>query len=298
MAGDWGLGLSGWLDRMKLIENKKSSGDVMKALQTTAKRCRAGLSVALATEEASEFSGQARDLTQAGWSRRQRLIGSLVGEQRLPLVLLKGNGTRRLWCFAGQLLDVLDAPRHHQINGQALLPNRAVTELTVFNAATALEGSVILLDAPALLVPVDLFQRLLEIVDLQGRQQHPLNGVLWRSRIDLGDVDRPKTKRPQRALALGGTQLHLCKANVEHRSACCFPLAFGNVEQTLARHRLAFHILPQTLTAVLHSPITLGSDQELGVGRITFRQQKQLVDIGLAVPHTDHRTGRSNLALQ
>ena len=124
------------------------------------RECGAGLTVTLAAEKTSQLSGQACDLAHAGWSRRQRLIGTLEGKHRLPLVLFKGNRYKApaAGC-ARKFLDMLDSPRHHQINGEAVLPNRAIAELAVLNTANALERLVILLDAPAFVVPVDLFQR-------------------------------------------------------------------------------------------------------------------------------------------
>ena len=74
---------------MKLFKDQETSGDVLQALQAASEGCGAGLAVTLAAEKASELSGQARDLAHAGWSRRQRLIGTLEGKQRLPLVLVQ-----------------------------------------------------------------------------------------------------------------------------------------------------------------------------------------------------------------
>ena len=101
MAGDWGIGVSGLLHRMiMLFKDQESSGDVLQALQTASKGCRAGLTVTLSAKETSELSGQACDLAQVGWSGRQRLIGTLEGQQRLPFVFFKSNATGRLWAGA------------------------------------------------------------------------------------------------------------------------------------------------------------------------------------------------------
>src|SRR3990170_51911 len=283
---------------MKLLENQECAGNVMEALQAAPQRCGAGLAIALAAEKPAKLSSHSRHLMHAGCSRRQRLIGALEGKQRLPLVLLKGNRTRRLRCLARKFLDVLDPPRHHQINGEAVLPNRAVSELTALNTADALDRPVILLDAPALLVPVDLLQRLLEVIYLNGGQQHPLHGIFFRRRVDLGDIHRPNRKCSERRLELWGTQLHLSKANLKHTMARRSPLSSGNVEHALARHRLAFHILPQTRAGVFDPPIAFGSNQKLGVRGIAFRQRKELIHIGFAISDTHHRAGRSELALQ
>src|SRR6266567_918312 len=256
---------------MKLLANQEAGSDVVEALQAPSDRCGARLTVALSAEKTSQLSGQVRDLTHARWTRRQRPIGTFEGKQRLPLVLLKGNATRRLRFMARKLLDVLDSPRHHQINGEAVLPNRAVSELTVLNTATALDRPVILLNSPALLIPIDLLQRLLEVIHLKGGQQHPLDGVFFRRRIGLGDIHRPNGKCPEGGLELRGTQRHLSKANLKHRIACRLPLASGNVEQTLARHGLTFHVLPKTRAGVFHSSIPLGSNQKLGVRTIAER---------------------------
>src|SRR6266542_3414889 len=235
---------------MKLLANQEAGSDVVEALQAPSDRCGARLTVALSAEKTSQLSGQVRDLTHARWTRRQRPIGTFEGKQRLPLVLLKGNATRRLRFMARKLLDVLDPPRHHQINSEAVLPNRAVSELTALNTADALYRLVILLDAPAFLVPVDLFQRLLEVVHLNRGQQHPLHGIFFRRRIDLGDIHRPNRKCWERRLELWRTQRHLSKANLKHSIACRSPLFSGNVQHALARHGLAFHILPQAHAGV------------------------------------------------
>ena len=225
-------------------------------------------------------------------------MGTLEGQQRLPFVFFKSNATGRLWAGAREFLDVLDSPGHHQIDGQAIFPNCAISELTVLNAATTLERAMILLDAPALVVPIDLIESLLEAVDLERGQQHPLDGFFGRRWIDLGDVDGPKTQRTQRGIALGGMQLHPSKVYLQHTSAGRSPFASWKMEHTLARHRLAFHVRPKTRAAIFDSSVLLSSNQKLRVSRIAFGQQKQLVDIGLAIPDTDHRCGGSKLALQ
>jgi hypothetical protein len=51
---------------MKLLRDQESGCDIVKALQPTRQGRGAGLTVALATEEASKFSRQARDLTHVG----------------------------------------------------------------------------------------------------------------------------------------------------------------------------------------------------------------------------------------
>src|SRR5438132_6852201 len=272
---------------MKLFAEQETEREIVEALQASSDRCGAGLAIALAAEKTSQLSSHPRHLMHAGCSRRQRLIGVLEGKQRLPLVLLKGNGTRCLRSLARKLLDVLDSPRHHQVNGETVLPNRAVSELTALNTADALDRPMILLDAPAPLVPVDLLQSLLEIVHLNGGQQHPLHSIFFRRRIHLSDIHRPHRKCSERRLELWGTQRHLSKANLKHRIARRSPLAPGNAEQALARHRLILHVWPKTGGGVFHAPIRLSSNQKLGVGGIAFRPRKQLVHIGFAVSDTD-----------
>src|ERR671918_342687 len=162
---------------MTLIKDQESSGDVLQALQAASERHGAGLTIAFAAKETSKFSSHPRHLMRARWSQRQWLIGTLESQQRLPLVLLKGNGTRRVGCGAREFLDMLNSPGHDQVNGEAVLPHRAICELTVLDTTNALNRPVILFDAPASFVPVDLFQRLLQIIDLNAAQQHPLHGV-------------------------------------------------------------------------------------------------------------------------
>src|SRR5437899_1940141 len=128
---------------MKFL-NKQDSGDnIMKALQATCESDRAGLTVTLAAEKTSQLSGQACDLAHARWSRGQGLLGTLQGKHRLPLVLVEGDSTRRLWLGAREFLNMLDSPGHHQINGETVLPHRAIAELAVLDAANPLESSVV-----------------------------------------------------------------------------------------------------------------------------------------------------------
>src|SRR3989304_7872624 len=89
---------------MKLFANQEAGSDVVEALQASSDRCGARLAIALAAEKTSKLSSEPRHLMHAGCSRRQRLIGALEGKQRLPLVLLKGNRTRRLRCLARKFL--------------------------------------------------------------------------------------------------------------------------------------------------------------------------------------------------
>src|SRR5919106_4331417 len=199
---------------MNLFSKRESDHDVVETLQATAESCRAGI-VVFAAEKASQFSGPPRHLVHAGWHRRQRLMGIFQNKQGLPLRFVKRDATRRLWTLTRKLLDVLDSPGHHQVNGEAVLPDGAIAELTAFNAANALDGSVILLDAPALFIPVDFLERFFEVIDLNRGHQHPLHGVFWRGRMELGDIDRPNPERPEHGLALRRTQLHLSKANLK-----------------------------------------------------------------------------------
>ncbi len=178
MAGDWEVGVSGLLlhRMLMLFEDQESSGDVLEALQAASEGCRAGLAVALAAKKTSELSGEACDFAQVEWRGGQQLMGTFKGQQRLPLVLFKSNATRLQWTSAREFLDVFDSPGHHQVNRQAIFPNCAIAELTVLDPTDTFERAMILLNAPALVVPVDFFNGLIEASHLEGGQQHPLNG--------------------------------------------------------------------------------------------------------------------------
>src|SRR5712691_7373498 len=152
---------------MKFLNEQDSGDNIMKTLQATCEGDGAGLTVTLAAEKTSQLSRQACDLPHARWSRWQRQLGMLQGKHRLPLVLIKRNRTRRLGLGARQFFNMLDSPSHHQINSETVLPNRAIAELAVLNAANALESLVILLDPPTFVVPVDLFDCLLVIINFE-----------------------------------------------------------------------------------------------------------------------------------
>src|SRR6266511_4056292 len=142
----------------------------------------------------------------------------------------------------------------------------------------------------------------------KGQQRLPLvlfksnaTRLQWTSAREFLDVfDSPSHHQVngQRRIVFGRAQLHWRKANLQHTIAGRSARASRQMKHTLTRHRLALHVRPQVSIAVLESAVLLGSDQKLGMQRIFLRQQKQLVNIGLAIPHTDYRGGRSQLALQ
>lgn len=63
-----------------LFEDQERSGNILEALQAASEGCGAGFTVALATENATELSGQPCDVTQIGWQRRQGLSGMFKGQ--------------------------------------------------------------------------------------------------------------------------------------------------------------------------------------------------------------------------
>src|SRR5215203_3995613 len=296
MAGDWMIGVSKLLSRVLLLfEEQEGSGDVLQTLQASSESLRSRLAVALASEKATKLSSQASNFAQIGWNRRERLIGTLKRQQGLPLVLFKGNATRSQRLGAGQLLEVLDSPSDHQVNSEAILPHCAIAELAILNTTDTFERAMILLNAPTLVIPVNFFKCLLVVVYFKRGQQHPLDGLFG---INLSNVDGPSMNRSQRRVSLGRAQLNGRKAYFEHTTACCSILFSVHIKLMFSRHRLALHIAPQVSVATLEAAVLLGADQQFGMERIFLRQQKQLIDIGLAISDTDHGDGAAQLALQ
>src|SRR2546428_9479930 len=152
---------------MKFLNEQDSGNNIMKALQATCESDGAGFTVTLAAEKPAQLSRQACDLTHARGSRWQRQLGTLQRKHRLPLVLVKRNRSRCLGLGACQFLNMLDSPGHHQVNSETVLPHRAITELAVLDAANAFAGLVILLVHPTFVFHVDLFDRLLVLIDFE-----------------------------------------------------------------------------------------------------------------------------------
>src|SRR5207247_7338073 len=71
-----------------------------------------------------------------------------------------------------------DAPGDHHIDTKAGLQAVCGTQLTVFDAAAALERAMEDLDSPTPGVPWHTLLGVLEAAGLAGGEQHPLNGVL------------------------------------------------------------------------------------------------------------------------
>src|SRR5437879_6842248 len=87
-----------------------------------------------------------------------------------------------------------DAPGDHHIDTQAGLQAVCGAQLTVFDAATALERAMEDLDSPTPRVPSHTLLGLLEAVGLDRGEQHPFNRVLIRSVLGLFTyVDGPRS---------------------------------------------------------------------------------------------------------
>ena len=85
--------------------------------------------------------------------------------------------------------------------------------------AAALEGSVINLDFPAPGIPGQALAGLLEVLDRDGGEQHPVDGSDLVGRIDFTTADSPEGDGGQMRLASGGLELDLGVADLHRGDA-------------------------------------------------------------------------------
>ena len=98
-------------------------------------------------------------------------------DQHLALVLIEVYVGRQVRDVASELGHMVDAPGHDQVDGQAGLEPIGVAELSLLDAAAALQGAMEHFDAPAVGVPDHLLAGLLEAVDRERGEQHPREGL-------------------------------------------------------------------------------------------------------------------------
>ena len=126
--------------------------------------------------------------------------------QCFPLEFFKEDRAGNVRDFAPELGQVEDAPSHDQVDGQTGFNAIGCPQLPFFNLASALEGSMIDLNAPAQAVPVDLFDGAGGAGDFAGRQQHPSQGLHSGRGVDFLSQDCPQVQRRQVGFALGRLQ--------------------------------------------------------------------------------------------
>lgn len=103
----------------RLAHDTPHGDDIIQALQAKPEGLRSGLTVTLAPEKAAEGGNPMNRFAQA--RRFDRSDGIARGEdhQRFPLVFFEIYGAGCLRHLAAELGQMIDAPRHDQVDGQA-----------------------------------------------------------------------------------------------------------------------------------------------------------------------------------
>ena len=157
----------------------------IEALKTAPESLRSRRSIALAAQVATHSSHHPRRTVE-----RRRLLGREwafggVTAEGLPFFVCEIHGAGQVGRFAGQHHQMKDAPGDHHIDTKAGLQAVCGAQLTVFDAATALERAMEDLDSPTPGVPSHTLLGVLEAVRLDRGEQHPFNGVLIGSVLGL-----------------------------------------------------------------------------------------------------------------
>ena len=124
------------------------ASDVVQSLKAKPKGLCSRFAVTLAAQEAAKFGRQADGLTQGGRFVGKNRFSCPIGEKTFPFMVFKENSAGHVRRFPAELCQMVDAPSHHHINSQTGLYALGCSQLSLFNLAAALEGSMINLDSP------------------------------------------------------------------------------------------------------------------------------------------------------
>src|SRR6267142_1080583 len=192
----------------------------IEALKTAPESLRARLSIAFAAQVATHSCHHPRRTVERGrLLGREWAFGGVTAEG-LPFFVSEIQGAGRVGHFAGQHHQMKDAPGDHHIDAKAGLQAVCGAQLTVFDAATALERAMKDLDSPTPGVPSHTLLGVLEAARLDRGEQHPFNGVLIRSVLGLfAYIDGPRSNGGAVVQALGRLQVKWSKTHVQDRVA-------------------------------------------------------------------------------
>ena len=140
---------------------------------------------------------------------------------------------------------MVNAPRNYHIDGKAGFKAIGAVEPPVLDSASALERSMINLDAPAFCIPGKSLARILKTMDLRGSQEHPFQrrcDALWI--VDLLCIHHPDVY---------GSVVFAPRRPECNRSKADFKLGFplqlaasaGDMDHLHARNGLHGHLLPK-----------------------------------------------------
>src|SRR5437660_2073616 len=157
----------------------------IEALKTAPESLRSRRSIALASQVATHSAHHPSRTVE-----RRRLLGREwafggVTTEGLPFFVCEIHGAGQVGRFAGQHHFMKNAPGANQIYTKAGLQAVCGAQLTVFDAATALERAMEDLDSPTPGVPSHTLLGVLEAARLDCGEQHPFNGVLIRRVLGL-----------------------------------------------------------------------------------------------------------------
>ena len=270
----------------KLIHESVHGGQVVEALEAEPHGLGAGLAVAFPAEEAAELCSHTNGLSERGRLFRCRVMGP-VGYQSLPFVFLKEYRARDVRGFSSELGEVIYAPRHHHVYSQTRFNAVGAAKLSLFDLASALEGTMVDLDPPTTGIPFHLFHCEFGGVDLARGDELPFNGLgPWR---DLGFLrqNRPNGQWLALALETGRFQFHLGKADCQNRFSRRSRALSRDSDRQITGNILREHLFPDIAIFVGKGTLLLRSDKQLRPGGIRQCELKKIVEVGLSVCDTD-----------
>src|SRR5688572_629038 len=264
-------------------------GNIIEALDSQPKRFGARLSIACAAEKAAEASYHADGFSERRWLIRRFWILSDKTIQGFPLGLFKENRARHIGSLASELGQMKDTPSHYHVDGQTGFDAIGAAQLALFDLTTAFQRAVIDFNAPAFGIPPKLLHSLIKVLDVQRREQHPLNRLCPLGHIDLLSQNRRDGDLSKFGLALGRLEPDFFKAHLKARlSGCALGLAWHTYDLD-TRQRLCFDLFPQPSLLLCQLTIMLGPHQQVRSPGSVQCQMKQLIDIGFPVSDTDQR---------
>jgi hypothetical protein len=190
----------------------------------------------------------------------------MLGAERRPDACIARSAHRagRLRGLSPELGQMVHSPGHHHIDADAGPKALRVAEAAVFDAAPALEGAVVDLDALARGVPVKPPPGLFEVLDLHRGHQQPFHRLGVGRWMAFKCMRRPKGIRCA-AVGFSCLDLDVGMANLKSCDACLASPFAEDVQRKTSGERLSGHPLPQGLLfhhVALASAI--GTDQQIG----------------------------------
>ncbi len=142
--------------------------------------------------------------SECGWAGGAGFVD--ISQQGFQFGLFKIHRAGDLGSLPSPLGQMINPPRHHQVDGQAGFQARGRARLSLLDLAAAFQGAKINIDPPPQRVPMQLFAGSFKTPDRAGGEQHPAQGFDARRSLGLLRQHRPQPQLAQLRLSARSAQ--------------------------------------------------------------------------------------------